>query len=85
MHNMYQFNIYWFIVGVVLIAAGVCVVRFYKEISDNFLYGPNSYQTCKLWGIGFCIGGVLICLNLHTFVIDLIGRVIFSGMINRGE
>ncbi len=81
----YHFNIPWFIVGVIVTAVGFALVRYYKEACDNFAWGAHSYQKCKLIGLAACMLGILMIFNLHSLLLDVIGRTLFGSVINRGE
>ena len=56
------------------------MVRFYKQIADNFGWGVNSYQKYQLVGVGLCVVGILMIFNLHTLLLDLIGNLFFGSM-----
>lgn len=81
----YSFNIPWFIVGIIVTAVGLALVRYYKEVCDNFAWGAHSYQKCKLIGLATCMVGILMIFNLHSLLLSAIAHTFFSSVINRGD
>lgn len=81
----YSFNVPWFIVGIIVTAVGLALVRYYKEACDNFAWGAHSYQKCKLIGLATCMVGILMIFNLHSLLLSAIAHTFFSGVINRGD
>ena len=76
----WEFSFGWFIAGILIMIAGVLVVRFHRQISDNLVNGFSSYEKVKLAGliisgIGFifmtCLHTTLIRLFLHLILPDL--------------
>ncbi len=60
--------------------AGGAIVYFYKQISDTFASGANSYDKVKLAGI-ITIGVGFLCLtNLHSSIIYAIFHLIMPGI-----
>ncbi len=70
----------WFFIGILVTVAGFFFVRFYKEVADNMGSGVASYNRYKLIAVGTCIAGIIIILNLHSLVIETIGRLVFGGI-----
>lgn len=81
----YSFNVPWFIVGIIVTAVGLALVRYYKEACDNFAWGAHSYQKCKLIGLATCMVGILMIFNLHSLLLSAIAHTFFSSVINRGD
>jgi hypothetical protein len=77
---MYEFSIGWFFIGLLVIAVGVCLVKFYKQVADGIGRGLSDYDRFKLAGVITCIAGILMALNLHMMVIGFIVRLIFGGV-----
>ncbi len=42
--------------------------------------GVASYNRYKLIAVGTCIAGIIIMFNLHSLVIETIGRLVFGGI-----
>ncbi|MDR2063949.1 MAG: hypothetical protein LBQ02_04175 [Candidatus Nomurabacteria bacterium] len=74
----YQFSIFWLVVGLLVSVGGILIVRYYKEVSDNLAHGVSSYQKVKAWGVGFAAAGILMALNVHMMLLELIANLIFS-------
>ena len=66
---MYEFSWGWFFIGFLIVVGGVVFVRFHQWAADNFGGGVSSYDRFKLWAVITCIVGVLVMLNLHTFIL----------------
>ncbi|MCL1839887.1 hypothetical protein FWF89_02735 [Candidatus Saccharibacteria bacterium] len=73
----WEFSIGWFILGVIILAAGAAVVIFYRQISYGIGSGINSFDRVKLFGIIACIVGLVVMANLHTFLLGLLVNLIF--------
>lgn len=81
----YEFSIGWCIFGIILTALGLLLVRFYKQVADNFGWGANSYNKYQMIGVGMCVVGIIMIFNLHTLILDLIGTTFFGAIINGGK
>ena len=77
---MYEFSLMWFFIGILVTVAGFFFVLFYKEVADNMGSGVASYNRYKLIAVGTCIAGIIIMFNLHSLVIETIGRLVFGGI-----
>ena len=75
-----QFNIGSFILGFMVMVAGLLLARFYKWVADNFGSGAASYSRCKMVGMVTSVVGLLMMFNLHTIILDLIGNAFFGGV-----
>ena len=62
----YTYSWGWFFIGLLVLAASVCLTVWYRPIADTMGSGVSSYERFRLWGlIGIGIG-LLTMLNLHT-------------------
>ena len=75
----FTFSIGWLIGGLVIDAAGGAVVIFYQKIADNLASGVSSYDKVKLFGVITIVVGLLVAMNLHTFILSLIVSWIRGG------
>lgn len=75
----FTFSIGWLIGGLVIAAAGGAVVIFYQKIADNLASGVSSYDKVKLFGVITIVVGLLVAMNLHTFILSLIVSWIRGG------
>jgi len=73
----WEFSIGWFMLGVIILAAGAAIVVFYQQISYNLASGVSSFDRVKLFGIITCIVGLIIMSNLHTFLLGLLVDLVF--------
>lgn len=77
----YSFSAGWFIVGLLVIAAGACMVKFFQQVTHNVIgKGIEYYDKVKLAGVITCGAGIFIALNLHMFILGFIARLIFGGV-----
>ncbi len=72
----FSFNLGWMFGGLVILAIGVLIVVFYRQIAENLASGIRSYDHVKLFGIITIIVGILITTNLHTVLLNLILHLI---------
>ena len=68
----WEFSVGWFMLGLLIFVAGGAVVVFYRQISENLASGVSSYDRVKLFGLIACGVGMLIMMNLHTFLLGLL-------------
>ena len=74
----YTFSFGWMFGGLAIALAGGLVVVFYKQIADNLANGVSSYDRVKLFGVIAIIVGLLATANLHTFILNLIVKLMFG-------
>jgi len=74
----WEFSIGWFLLGIIILAAGAAIVVFYRQISYGLASGVSSFDRVKLFGIITCIVGLLIMTNLHTFLLGLLVSAVFK-------
>jgi hypothetical protein len=74
----WEFSIGWFILGIIILAAGAAVVVFYRQISYGLASGVNSFERVKLFGIITAAVGLLVMANIHTFLLGLFVNLIFG-------
>jgi len=66
----YQFSGTSFIIGILILIAGVCIVLFYRQIAENLASGVSSYGKVKTFGVIAVAIGFLVLTNLHTFILQ---------------
>ena len=76
----WEFNLLWFIIGLVCFAAGLAIVRFYRQIADNMASGVASYDRIKLFGIIITIVGMILAFNIHTLILHFIFHFIMPDV-----
>ena len=64
-----EFEIGTFFMGMMIVFCVVLMVRYYKEISDNFVNGISSYDKVRLWGLGVTIFGLLFAFNIVQWLL----------------
>jgi hypothetical protein len=64
----YELSIFWIVVGVIIFLMGAFMVGFYKPIADNM--GIGSYNRLRMWGLIFCVVGLLIIPNLLSWLLN---------------
>jgi len=75
----YTFDWGAFILGILILAAGGALVVYYRPIADNFGSGAASYDRYRIWGLIGCGLGLVVMLNLHTFLLTLFFSQLFGG------
>ena len=75
----YSFSTGSFILGILIVVAGVLLVKYYKQVADNMGKGMASYERYKLYGTIACGVGILVMLNVHMFVLGVIVKMVFGG------
>jgi hypothetical protein len=73
----YKFSFLWLVIGLLVSIGGILIVRFYKQVADNLAHGVSSYQKVKAWGVGFAAAGILMALNVHMLLLELLVNLIF--------
>ena len=74
----WNFSIGWFILGLMIMIGGTLTVVFYRQIAENMASGVSSYDKVKLFG-GIAIGlGLIIMMNIHTFLLTLFVNLVFK-------
>ena len=76
----YEFSIGSFFFGILILAAGILLVRFHAWAADNFAGGVSSYERFKLVGVLTCGLGLIVMINLHTLILGTLVRAIFPGI-----
>ena len=76
----YEFSVGAFVFGIMIVVAGVLVVRFHAWLADNFSGGAMSYERFKLSGVIACVVGLLVMVNLHTLILGALVRAIFPSI-----
>lgn len=76
----YSFNLGAVIAGFAITVAGLLIIKFYKQLGDNFGFGVASYQKFKLAGLIGVVAGLLIMFNLHTLVLEFIANTFFGSL-----
>ena len=79
---MYSFSWLWFFIGIIAVGVGLAWLRFYKQIADNMLSGVTSYNRSKIVALCVMGAGFIMMFNLHTLIVEFIGRAIFGGALS---
>ena len=72
----FTFDFGWMAGGLVITAAGAAIVFFHRQIAENLANGVSSYDHVKLFGVITIVVGLLVTMNLHTFLLTLIVNLI---------
>ena len=76
----YEFSSGAFFFGILILIAGILLVRFHQWIGDNFAGGLGSYERIKLFGVLACLLGLIVMVNLHTLLLGALVRMIFPSL-----
>ena len=74
----YEFSIGWMFGGLLIAIVGGLIVIFYKPIADNLVNGVSSYEKVKLFGVITIIIGLICLANLHTFLLNVLVKLLFG-------
>ena len=75
----FTFDFGWMAGGLAIAAAGAAIVFFHRQIAENLANGVSSYDHVKLFGVITIVVGLLVTMNLHTFILTLIVNMIRGG------
>jgi len=70
----YTFDVGWLIGGIIITVVGVVMLKFYRQIADNFFL---KYSTIQIVSIIVCAFGILSAFNLMPFIL---GNIIYAIM-----
>ena len=73
----YTFDIPSIIIGLVIIAIGAVIVKYYNKIADTTGFG--NYSRWQLTGFVTIGIGFLIMLSVHLFILKLLVNTIMGG------
>ncbi|MGB3946000.1 MAG: hypothetical protein WBK76_04160 [Candidatus Saccharimonadales bacterium] len=76
----YEFSVGTFFFGILILIAGILLVRFHMWVADNFAGGVSSYDRVKLFGVIACGLGLIVMVNLHTLILGALVRMIFPTL-----
>ncbi len=76
----YEFSALWLILGILIAAVGVLMIRYYKEIGDNLVSGVRSYDKVKFWGVIVAVGGALTAFGILPMIVKAILRAVIPGL-----
>ena len=76
----YEFSLGSFVFGIMIVIAGVLIVRFHAWLADNFSGGVGSYDKFKLAGVIACVVGLVVMVNLHTLILGALVQAIFPAL-----
>ena len=65
----WEFNWFWFIIGLICFVAGLLILKYYRQIADNMASGVASYDNVKLFGLIATIAGVVLAFNIHSLIL----------------
>lgn len=74
----YELSVGSFIVGIMIVIAGVVFVRFHQWIADNFGGGAGSYERYKFYALTTCGLGFVVMVNLHTMLLTWFFGMLFN-------
>ncbi len=74
----YTFTWGWFFIGLIVLAASVALTVWHRVIADNLGSGVVSYDRYRLAGLIGCALGIVVMLNLHTFLLVLFFSQLFG-------
>lgn len=74
----YEFSWTSFIIGLLVLAAGVVFMRFHQWIADNLGAGVGSYERYKLYALIACALGLVVMINLHSLILRWFFGMIFG-------
>lgn len=75
----YEFSWTWFLIGCIVLVAGVLFMRFHQWVADNFGAGVGSYERYKLYALIACLLGLIVMVNLHSLILGWFFGLIFGG------
>ncbi len=75
----YSFSWSWFLIGMIVTAAGAALVIWYREVADNIGGGVGSYERYRLWGLIAVGVGFIVMINLHSTLLRLFFSSIFGS------
>jgi hypothetical protein len=61
-----------FILGLIILAAGVAFMKYHQQVADSFGSGSVGYDRYKLAALIVCGVGIVIMTGLHTLILMLI-------------
>ncbi len=73
---MYELSISSFFIGLLILGAGVALMRWHQWVADNFGGGVGSYERYKFWALVTCGVGFIVTVNLHTVLLGLFVNLI---------
>jgi hypothetical protein len=76
---MYTFSITWLLIGILIIALGVVILRYYNKFAENT--GVGNYSRWQLAGIIVIALGFIMMFNLHTLIISFIVGLVVPGSV----
>jgi hypothetical protein len=76
----YEFSVGSFFFGFIILLAGVAFVKWHQVIADNLGSGVSSYDRYKLWALITCGVGLIVMVNLHTYILTNLFRTIFPAL-----
>jgi len=74
----YEFSIGSFFTGLIILAVGVALVKWYQPIADNLGSGVSSYDRFRLWALIACGLGFVVMINLHTTLLTWLFGLFFN-------
>ena len=76
----YTFSWGWFLIGIIILAIGAVILRYFVWFAENFGGGAGSYDTTKLVGLITTGVGLLVMVNLHVFLLRLALSSVFPSL-----
>jgi hypothetical protein len=76
----YEFSLSSFFIGLLILIVGAAFVKWHRNIADNLGSGVSSYERFKLWAFIACGLGLIVIVNLHSFIINWLVDLIFPSL-----
>lgn len=77
MNVEYSFSIGAVVIGIIIIALGALIVKYYNKLADNT--GVGNYSRWRIVGFVAIGIGFLTMLNVPAYLLSLLVSVIMSG------
>jgi hypothetical protein len=74
---MYTFDWTWFVIGLLIVAVGALITKYYNKLAE--VTGVGNYSRWQM--VGFIVIGLgfLSALNIPAFLITLLVNAVMSG------
>ena len=68
----YTFSWGTFFFGLLILIGGGALTVWYRQVADGVGSGVASYDRYRMYGLIACGAGILVMLNLHSIILQLI-------------
>jgi uncharacterized membrane-anchored protein YitT (DUF2179 family) len=73
----YEFSWVWFVIGLVVVALGAVVLRYYNKFAEAT--GVGNYTRWQLAGVILICLGFLSALNIPAMIVAWVAQLVLSG------